>query len=86
MSQLVLEIKNELVKERLLWLLQHFKKDELEIVNHQPTEHNQAWSDDYIEKNWKTIVSKSLANLPEGYEKSEAHYEARANYLMKKYK
>lgn len=79
MSQLVLEIKNDQVKQHLLWFLQHFKKDELEILDQNLTENNQAWSGEYIEQNWKQIVSKSLANLPEDYEKSEAYYEDTAN-------
>ncbi|MBE0472470.1 MAG: hypothetical protein IBX55_23550 [Methyloprofundus sp.] len=86
MSQLVLEIKNDIVKERLLWLLQHFKKDELEILEPAPVLNNQAWSDEYIEQNWRDIVSVSLANLPEDFEKSDEYFEARASHLMEKYK
>lgn len=84
MSQLVLEIKDELVKERLLWLLQHFKKDELEIVNHQPSEQNQAWSDDYIEKNWKELIVTS--SMKADYEKSSQFREEFGEYLAEKNK
>ena len=72
MSQLVLEIKNEQVKQHLLWFLQHFKKDELEIINHQPTEQNQVWSDKYIEKNWKELIVTS--SMQPDYEKSSQNY------------
>lgn len=57
MSQLVLEIKNEMVKERLLWLLQHFKKDELEIIKDTSAlVDSQPWSDEYIEQNWRELA------------------------------
>jgi len=58
----------------------------LDIQITETSQHNQAWSDEYIKQNWKRIVSKSLAHLPEDYEKSEQYFEDRANYLMEKYK
>lgn len=76
MSQLVLDIKNDTVKEKIVWLLQHFTKNELEIVEENVVlENDKTWTNEYIEKNWKRIVSKSLANLPEDYEKSDAYHE-----------
>ena len=58
----------------------------LDIHLAEAIQNNQAWSDEYIEQNWKRIVSKSLVHLPEDYEKSDEYFEARANYLMEKYK
>lgn len=84
MSQLVLEVKNEVVKERLLWLLQHFKKDELEIISESRVEDNQALSDEYIEQNWCQLI-KTSSMLP-SYEDSEQYREDYGQYLLEKYK
>jgi hypothetical protein len=69
-----------------MWFLQHFKKDELEIVSETTAQNNQAWSDEYIKNNWKRIVYNCLAHLAVDYEKSDQYFEDRANYLMEKYK
>ncbi|WFE68819.1 hypothetical protein P8S54_00540 [Thiomicrospira sp. R3] len=50
------------------------------------TQKNQTNTDEYIKQNWKKIVSKSLAQLPVDYEKTDQYLEERANYLMEKYK
>ncbi|WP_127470644.1 hypothetical protein [Thiomicrorhabdus aquaedulcis] len=84
MSQLVLEIKNEMVKERFMWLLQHFKKDELEIISEIQSQDNQAWSDEYIKQNWRQLI-KTSTMLP-SYEDSEQYREDYGQYLLEKYK
>ncbi|BBP43099.1 hypothetical protein [Thiosulfativibrio zosterae] len=84
MSQLVLEIKNEMVKERLLWLLQHFKKDELEIVGTYTVKDNQVWSDEYIEQNWRELIITS--SMQPDYEKSSQFREEFGEYLAEKNK
>ena len=33
MSQLILNIKNESIMEKLLWMLEHFKSDGVEVEN-----------------------------------------------------
>lgn len=59
---------------------------DVQLVDSQVVDNNQQWSEEYIQKNWKRIVSASLAHFPEDYEKSDEYFEARANYLMEKYK
>jgi hypothetical protein len=57
---------------------------DVQLIDSQVADNNQLWSEEYIQKNWKRIVSKSLAHLPEDYEKSDEYFEARAKYLMEK--
>jgi dTDP-4-amino-4,6-dideoxygalactose transaminase len=58
MSRLILDIKNDLIKEKLISFLQHFEKDELEII----TEHEKSdaypeeRTRDFIENNWKAMT------------------------------
>jgi len=82
MSQLVLEIKSEMVKERLLWLLQHFKKDELEIVGEPTAQNNQAWSDEYVAQNWKAI---GMDTHSADSNDNDIKYEAYARFYNEKH-
>ena len=83
--QILLNIKNEKIFDKLLWMLEHFKSDGVEIVTNNK-ERKTEYSDEYIEKNWKSLVSKGLSLYDESYYKSEQYKIDRANYLMEKYK
>jgi len=62
--QLTLKIENESIAQKILWLLEHFKKDGLEI--NQETQIREGtsssvtsvndYSDDYLRENWKELV------------------------------
>ncbi len=43
-------------------------------------------SDEYIQKNWKDLVSKGLSTCDEHYYKSEQYKSDRGDYLIEKYK
>lgn len=43
-------------------------------------------SDEYIQKNWKDLVSKGLSTCDENYYKSEQYKLDRGDYLIEKYK
>lgn len=47
---------------------------------------NELYSDEYIEKNWKELVSKGLSSCNDEYYKSEQYKLDRGSYLMEKYK
>ena len=67
MKQLVLNIYNEEIMDKLLWMLKHFENDGVEIKNQDKIE--------YTKENWQQIIRS--AYIPEGYEKSEKFIEDR---------
>ena len=77
MSQLILNIKDESTKEKILWMLEHFKDDGIEIEQTPITN----CTDEYIEQNYKEIVSKSLENYDKNYENSFDYKIDRANFI-----
>ncbi len=82
MQQLILNIKNENIMDKLLWMLDHFKNDGVE-VEHPKTQNKKTeteLSDEYIEKNWQSIVSKALANYDDKYYKGFEYKVDRANF------
>ena len=57
--QLQLNIENEAVAQKILWLLDHFKKDGLKILNRidSNTDAQQhEYSDEYIKEHWRELV------------------------------
>lgn len=87
MSQLILNIKDNSTKEKILWMLEHFKSDGLEIEQPESTnykEPNIKYTDEYLNENWKEMIMKAGDNID--YYKSEQYNEDRGNYLMEKYK
>jgi len=78
--QLSLNIKNEQILDKLLWVLEHFKSDGVEIIKKDET----VYSDQYIEKNWREIISKALENYDSSYENSFQYKLDRAEFLETK--
>ena len=57
--QLILNIENEAVAQKILWLLDHFKKDGLKILNRIDTNtdaQRHEYSDEYIKEHWRELV------------------------------
>ncbi len=84
---LSVNIRDNSIAEKILWFLNSFsnrgvvvKKIDLEDSD------KDILSDEYIEKNWKKIVSESLENYDESYYKSDKYKLDRGEYLMEKYK
>lgn len=83
--QLSLNIKDEQILDKLLWVLEHFKSDGVEIIQSDATKKDETiYSDEYIEKNWKSMLMDIKSDS--GYVTSENYKEDRGNYLMEKYK
>ncbi len=86
MQQIILNIKNESIMNKLLWMLDHFKNDGVEIE--YPKTKNQKpktnLSDEYIEEHWREILM-GIKSDPDYY-KSEQYKVDRGEYLMEKYK
>jgi len=72
--QLVINIKNESLTDKIIKILEVFKNDGVEIRKNFDYESSKL-SDEYIEKNWLDIIRK--AHIPDGYEKSEQYIEDR---------
>lgn len=83
--QLTINIKNNSTVEKILWMLEHFKDDGVEIIQSDTIKKDETvYSDEYIEKNWKSMLMNIESDSE--YIKSEKYKEDRGNYLMEKYK
>lgn len=83
--QLTINIKNSNTAEKILWMLEHFKSDGVEIIKSDAIKKDETvYSDEYIEENWKTIVSKALENYDLNYENSLQFKLDRAEFLEMK--
>jgi len=83
MSQLILNIHDESIMSKLLWMLEHFKSDGVEVKN-TSNQVLEDLSDEFIEKNWESIVSKSLENYNLDYENSFEYKLDRAEFIEMK--
>lgn len=80
--QLTINIKNNNTVEKILWMLEHFRSDGVEIIKSDDIKRDETvYSDEYIEKNWKSIVSKALENYDSSYENSFLYKLDRAEFL-----
>ncbi|MCI0501832.1 MAG: hypothetical protein L0Y61_08855 [Epsilonproteobacteria bacterium] len=63
--QLTINIKNNNTVEKILWMLEHFKSDGVEIIksDDMKIQDKTIYSDEYIEKNWRELVSKALSTV-----------------------
>lgn len=83
--QLTINIKNEQILDKLLWVLEHFKSDGVEIIKSDAIKKDETvYSDEHIDKNWKSMLMNIKSDSD--YVKSEDYKEDRGNYLMEKYK
>ena len=53
--QLIVEIKNENVVDKVLVFLKQLQKEGVEIVNKDPLHPNESLKDDDIERHWREI-------------------------------
>ena len=80
--QLIVNINNELLVDKIIKILEIFKSDGVEIEKKNDIK-SFDYSDEYLEKNWKSFIMNCKSD--EKYYKSEQYYEDRGNYLMEKY-
>ena len=79
--QLVIDIKDESLVEKIIKFLGEFKRDGVEIKNISSTDH-QEFNDQYIEDNWREILlGTHSANLDD----DERLYKAAARFYNEKY-
>jgi antitoxin component YwqK of YwqJK toxin-antitoxin module len=84
--QLVINIQNESLVNKIIQILEVFKNDGVKIVKKDTSSANREkeYTDEYLKENWREMVMTSGDN-PDYY-KSEEYYEDRGNYLLEKYK
>ena len=82
--QLIIDIKNESIADKIKTILSTFKNDGVEIKEVFHTESKNNLSDEYIEKHWREILM-GIKSDPDYY-KSEQYKLDRGKYLMEKYK
>lgn len=79
--KIVINVYNENILEKLLWLLKHFEKDGVEIIKEEKNKETR-WTDEYIEKHWKELGMKTnSADLDD----DERLYEAAGEFYNEKY-
>jgi len=82
--QLIIDIKNESMVDKIKAILNVFKADGVEIKETVSLDPETDLSDEYIEKNWKELLM-GIKSDP-SYYKSEQYKLDRGEYLMEKYK
>lgn len=86
--QILINVKNHIVLEKILWMLEHFKADGVEIQKiHKEDEYtSEKYTDKYIEENWREIISNGVKDFNGDYYKSDEYKLERGEFLMEKYK
>ena len=87
--QIVINIKEHSVQEKILWMLEHFKDDGVEIEKIMAPDNSidsEKYTDEYIQENWREMMSKGLTGFNVDYYKSEQYKLDRGAFLAEKYK
>lgn len=76
--QIILNIPDHKIAQNILWLLDHFKSDEVTITATPiaSTEEAETYTDEFIEKHWMTFVMSKKDDS--NYYKSDQYYIDRA--------
>jgi len=84
--QLVINIQNESLVEKIIWFLETLKDKGVQIIKEDTASTNieSKFTDEYLRENWKEMVMTSGDSSD--YYKSDEYYEDRGNYLLEKYK
>ncbi len=63
--QLTLNIENETIAQKILWLLEHFENEGLQIENQSDIKNKiqtPEYSEEYIEKHWRELAYNASGN------------------------
>ena len=82
--QLIVDIDNDILAQKIIQILNIFKGDGLHIKKREEKVERVEYSDKYIEENWRELVM-GIESDPDYY-KSEQYYDDRGEYLMEKYR
>jgi len=81
--QLIVDIQNEKLADKIIWFLQSFQDKGVKILNYEKNDLiNKEWNDDFIKKHWKEIgMNTHSANRDD----DEYLYEAAWEFYNEKY-
>jgi len=80
--KIVLNVHNEEILDKLLWILRHFESEGIEVIEHKKEFEQVEWDNGFIEKHWREIVlNTNSADLDD----DERLYEACREYYHAKY-
>jgi len=84
--QIVINIKESSTQEKILWMLEHFKNEGVEIqkiAHSDEISNTEKYTEHYIESHWKEIIMS--VGSDDSYYKSEQYKLDRGTDLAKKY-
>ncbi len=81
--QLVVDIENDSLADKIIKILDVFKNDGVTITSKNEIKKSVNYSDEYLKENWKELVMTSGDSSD--YYKSDKYYEDRGEYLREKY-
>jgi hypothetical protein len=74
--QLIIDIQNESIADKIKEILNNFKNDGIEIHQIETKKQEPEWTDGYIEKNWKEIaLNTHSSNLDDDVRLYDAAWE-----------
>lgn len=79
--KIIINVLNEEVLDKLMWLLDHFKNDGIEIIKSEGFKEHK-WDDEYVEKHWREI---GMNTHSAGLDDDEELYEAAWEFYNEKY-
>ena len=85
--QIVINIKESHTQEKILWMLEHFKEEGVEIQKIADADEalkTEQYTEDYIKSHWKEIIMS--VGSDDSYYKSEQYKLDRGADLAQKYK
>jgi len=75
--QIVIDISDKSLVDKIIWFLESFKDRGVEIITKSSfVKTREAYSDKYLEENWKELLMTTKDNSH--YYKSDDYYEDRA--------
>ena len=81
--QLIVDIQNEKLADKIIWFLQSFQDKGVKILNYEKNDLiNKEWNDDFIKKHWKEI---GMNTHPVNRDDDEYLYEAAWEFYNEKY-
>ena len=84
--QLIIDIENSSLVDKIIKTLEVFKNEGVSIVKKETQTGNREkeYTDEYLKENWKEMIMTSGDDSD--YYKSDQYYEDRGKYLEEKYK
>ena len=83
--QLIIDIKNEELANKIIWFLKSFKDKGVEILNYKTKDDDfstQEWDEEFAKKHWREII---MGTHSSSRDDDEYLYEAAKRFYDEKY-